>query len=182
MPRIEARCHTGENDEVIAYICRDSLLGKVMLAASDKGICFLQFADDKEALLCQLQLAFPLATLTHSDLVPAPLSDWGFAFDDYVGGHTTKPDLPLDMRGTAFQKQVWQFLISLNDGDVLSYSELAKQLGKPKAVRAVASACAKNQIAVLIPCHRILRADGGLGGYRWGLERKKVLLNKEREQ
>lgn len=114
--------------------------------------------------------------------MPAPLSDWVLAFDDYVGGHITKPDLPLDMRGTAFQKQVWQFLISLNDGEVLSYSELAKQLGKPTAVRAVASACAKNQIAVLIPCHRILRADGGLGGYRWGLERKKVLLNKEREQ
>ena len=83
------------------------------------------------------------------------------------------------MRGTAFQMKVWRFLLSIREGEVLSYSQLAQQIDKPKAVRAVATACAKNRIAILIPCHRILRSDGGLGGYRWGIDKKKMLLERE---
>ena len=90
------------------------------------------------------------------------------------------PDIPLDLQGTAFQIKVWEFLLSLKDGDVISYSELAEGIEKPRAVRAAASACAANRVAVLVPCHSILRGDGGLGGYRWELERKRSLLDAER--
>jgi AraC family transcriptional regulator of adaptative response/methylated-DNA-[protein]-cysteine methyltransferase len=93
-----------------------------------------------------------------------------------------RPDLPLDLIGTAFQIRVWRFLLSVKPGDVVSYSELAAGAGSPRAVRAAASACAANRIALLIPCHRALRADGSLGGYRWGLERKRALLDAERRE
>lgn len=102
------------------------------------------------------------------------------ALDQHISAGGPRPDLPLDMRGTAFQVKVWQFLLSIREGDVLSYSEVAARIDKPRAVRAVASACGKNRIGVLIPCHRVLRGDGGLGGYRWGLERKRALLDAER--
>jgi len=90
-----------------------------------------------------------------------------------------RPDIPLDLRGTAFQIKVWQFLLSIPEGDVLSYSEVAAAIDQPRAIRAAASACGKNRIAVLVPCHRVLRGDGGLGGYRWGLDRKQALLDTE---
>jgi len=90
--------------------------------------------------------------------------------------------LPLDLRGTAFQMKVWRFLLSVREGDVISYGELAAQIDKPKAVRAVASACAANRVGVLVPCHRVLRGDGNLGGYRWGLGRKRALLDTERSR
>ena len=90
--------------------------------------------------------------------------------------------MPLDIRGTAFQMKVWQFLLSVREGETLGYSELAENIDQPRAVRAVASACARNRIGVLIPCHRVLRGDGGLGGYRWGLERKRALLDAERDR
>ncbi len=102
------------------------------------------------------------------------------ALDQHLSKGAPRPELPLDLRGTAFQMKVWQFLLSIREGDVLSYGELAKQIGKPRAHRAVATACGKNRIGVLIPCHRVLRGDGGLGGYRWGLERKRALLDAER--
>lgn len=91
-----------------------------------------------------------------------------------------RPELPLDLRGTAFQTRVWRFLLSVGDGEVISYGELAARIEKPAAARAVASACAANRIAVLVPCHRVLRGDGGVGGYRWGLKRKRALLDAER--
>jgi AraC family transcriptional regulator, regulatory protein of adaptative response / methylated-DNA-[protein]-cysteine methyltransferase len=102
------------------------------------------------------------------------------SLDAHVAGNAPRPDLPLDLRGTAFQIRVWKFLLQVAEGDVLSYSEVASAIGAPKAVRAAASACAANRIAVLIPCHRVLRADGRLGGYRWGLARKRLLIDRER--
>lgn len=99
--------------------------------------------------------------------------------DHHISEGAPRPDLPLDMRGTAFQMRVWQFLLSIREGDVLSYSELAEQIDKPRAVRAVASACAVNRIGVQIPCHRVLRGDGSLGGYRWGLERNGHYLTRK---
>ena len=104
------------------------------------------------------------------------------ALAQHINTGMPRPDLPLDMRGTAFQMKVWQFLLSIREGDVMSYGEVADNIEKPKAVRAVASACAKNRIGVLIPCHRVLRGDGTLGGYRWGLERKRALLDAERHK
>ena len=114
-----------------------------------------------------------------AEAAPA-LDDWMAALADHLAAGAPRPDLPLDLRGTAFQIRVWRFLMSIKPGDVVSYTELADGVGAPRAVRAAASACARNRIAVLIPCHRALRADGGMGGYRWGLERKRALLDAER--
>jgi AraC family transcriptional regulator of adaptative response/methylated-DNA-[protein]-cysteine methyltransferase len=108
------------------------------------------------------------------------LDAWIKAFEAHIGGTAPRPDLPLDLRGTAFQIRVWRFLLQVPEGDVISYGELAADIGAARAVRAAASACAANRIAVLVPCHRVLRGDGGLGGYRWGLERKRALIDRER--
>lgn len=173
----------GGADEVIAYAFRRTSLGLVAMAATDRGVCYVQFGDDEESLIACLKAEFPKAELVASPAQNAPeLDAWMEALDQHISKGAPRPDLPLEMRGTAFQMKVWQFLLSIREGDVLSYSELAARIDKPKAVRAVASACGKNRIGVLIPCHRVLRGDGGLGGYRWGLARKRALLDAERER
>lgn len=167
--------------EVITYVCRSTALGLLIMAVTVRGVCFVQFGDNEVSLVSQLTAEFPKARLSASSAQnTSELDDWIEALDQHISAGTARPDLPLDMRGTAFQMKVWQFLLSVREGDVLSYGELAKQIDKPKAVRAVASACAANRIGVLIPCHRVIRGDGHLGGYRWGLERKRVLLDQER--
>ncbi len=169
--------------EVITYACRTTVLGLMTMAATDKGVCFVQFGEDEASLITNLKAEFPNAELSASPAQDAPELDiWMEALDQHIGNGAPRPDLPLDIRGTAFQMKVWQFLLSIREGDVLSYSMVAAQIDKPKAVRAVASACSKNRIGVLIPCHRVLRGDGSLGGYRWGLERKRALLDAERER
>lgn len=171
----------GGAGEAITYACRDTALGPMAMAATKKGVCFVQFGKDKESLLAKLQEEFPKAKFTASPAQNTPeLDAWIDALDKHISKGAPRPDLPLDLRGTAFQIKVWRFLLSVREGDVLSYGELAAQIEKPKAVRAVASACAANRIGVLIPCHRVLRGDGSLGGYRWGLERKRALLDAER--
>ena len=142
----------------------------------------MEFGADDVALLAALRSDFPHAEL-HAAAPDAdgPLADWVTALDAHVSHGAPSPDLPLDLRGTAFQVKVWRFLLSVKPGEVVSYTELAAGVGAPTAVRAAASACAANRIGVLIPCHRALRADGGLGGYRWGLERKRALLDAERK-
>lgn len=170
----------GGAGEVINYACRDTALGLMMMAATNKGVCSVQLGDNENTLLSQLIGEFPKAELIVSASQDAPELDlWIEALDQHISQGAPRPDLPLDIRGTAFQIKVWQFLLSIKEGDTLSYSEVAEKIDKPKAVRAVASACGKNRIGVLIPCHRVLRRDGELGGYRWGLERKQALLNKE---
>jgi AraC family transcriptional regulator of adaptative response/methylated-DNA-[protein]-cysteine methyltransferase len=171
----------GGAGEVIVYACRMTALGLMMMAATDRGVCFVEFGDDEASLIGRLRSEFPEAELAASPARNAPeLDAWVEALDQHISAGAPRPDLPLDMRGTAFQVKVWQFLLSIREGDVLSYSEVAARIDKPRAVRAVASACGKNRIGVLIPCHRVLRGDGGLGGYRWGLERKRALLEAER--
>lgn len=173
----------GGAGEIITYACRTTALGLVAMAATDKGVCFVQFGDDEASLVTNLKAEFPNAELSASPAQDAPeLDAWMEALDQHISKGAPSPDLPLDMRGTAFQMKVWQFLLSIREGDVLSYGEVAAQIEKPKAVRAVATACAKNRIGVLIPCHRVLRGDGSLGGYRWGLDRKRALLDAERER
>jgi AraC family transcriptional regulator of adaptative response/methylated-DNA-[protein]-cysteine methyltransferase len=173
----------GAVGEDIIYAWRNTSLGLLVIAATDTGVCFAQFGDTKKELVVKLKTEFPKAVLTASTAIDAPaLDDWVRALDQHISQGAPRPDLPLDMRGTAFQMKVWQFLLSIREGDTLSYSEVASRIDKPKAVRAVASACARNRIGVLIPCHRVLRGDGRIGGYRWGLERKRVLLNAERKQ
>ncbi len=176
-----SRYRAGGAGESIAYACRDTALGPLMMAATDRGVCFAQFGASAAALRRELAAEFPGATLTPSPMATsAELDAWIGAFEAHVGGSGPRPDLPLDLRGTAFQIKVWRFLLGIRAGDVLSYGEVAAGVGAPKAVRAAASACAANRVAVLVPCHRVLRADGGLGGYRWGLERKRALLDAER--
>ncbi len=171
----------GGAGETIAYACRDTALGPMTMAATANGVCFVQFGEDKEFLFAKLREEFPKAEFTASPAQFTPeLDAWMDALDKHISRGSPRPDLPLDLRGTAFQMKVWRFLLSVREGDVLSYGELAAQIEKPKAVRAAASACAANRIGVLIPCHRVLRGDGSLGGYRWGLDRKRALLDAER--
>ncbi|MDA9981832.1 bifunctional DNA-binding transcriptional regulator/O6-methylguanine-DNA methyltransferase Ada [Gammaproteobacteria bacterium] len=174
---------SGGAGETIAYACRDTALGSMMMAATERGVCFAQFGENTETLLEQLRAEFPKAKLSASPAQDAPeLDAWIETLDAHISQGAPRPDLPLDLRGTAFQMKVWRFLLSVREGEVISYGELAARIEKPKAVRAVASACAANHIGVLVPCHRVLRGDGSLGGYRWGLERKRALLDAERSR
>lgn len=175
------RYREGGKGETLGWACRQTVLGPILMAATDRGVCFAQFGDSCEQLQRQLQTEFPLAELHHYEGESSrQLEQWIDALNAYIQNRQPRPELPLDLRGTAFQIKVWEFLLSLEDGDVISYSELAQAIEKPGAVRAAASACGANRIAVLVPCHRILRGDGGLGGYRWGLRRKRALLDAER--
>jgi len=174
-------CQASGSHEVIVYACRATGLGRMVLAATDKGVCSVCFGDDEALLIARLKVEFPTSELTPSPAGNALAADvWADALNQHISQRAPLPDLPLDMRGTAFQMTVWQCLLNTRDGDVLSYSEVAARIGRPRAVRAVASACGQNRIGVLIPCHRVLRSDGSLGGYRWGLDRKRVLLRSER--
>lgn len=167
--------------ETITYAYRDTALGPIIMAATARGVCFVQFGKDLENLLEQLQAEFPMATLLASAAQDAlELDAWIDALDAHINQGAPRPDLPLDMLGTAFQMKVWRFLLSVREGDVISYGDLAARIENPKAVRAVASACAANRIGVLVPCHRVLCGNGELGGYRWGVERKRALLDMER--
>jgi len=171
----------GGAGETIAFASRPTSLGLLMMAATDRGVCFAQFGTNEVELRTQLAAEFPKAALVESPMsASSDLDAWIAAFEAHLKGDARRPELPLDLRGTAFQIRVWRFLLGLRPGEVVSYSELAAGIGAPSAVRAAASACAANRIAVLVPCHRVLRGDGGLGGYRWGLERKRALLDQER--
>lgn len=171
----------GGANETIVHAARDTALGTLIMAATERGVCFVQFGETASGLLDQLRREFPNAALRPAGEEAAqPLDAWMAALADHLEGAAPRPDLPLDLRGTAFQIKVWRFLMSVKPGSAVSYSELAAGVGAPRAVRAAASACAANRVAVLVPCHRALRADGGLGGYRWGLERKRALLDSER--
>ncbi|OYQ37871.1 bifunctional transcriptional regulator/O6-methylguanine-DNA methyltransferase [Sandarakinorhabdus cyanobacteriorum] len=171
----------GGAGETIVHATRETVLGPLMMAATERGVCFVQFGETAGGLLAQLAAEFPRARLLPAGPEASqPLDDWMAALADHLAGSAPRPDLPLDLRGTAFQIKVWRFLLSVKPGDVVSYGEVAEAIAEPRAVRAAASACGANRMAVLIPCHRVLRADGGLGGYRWGIERKRALLDAER--
>lgn len=176
-----ATYRAGGEGEQIFYAYRKSAMGPLLMAATERGVCFAQFGDSRSALLKQLKQEFPNATIKVSSAQDGSELDlWIEALDQHLQAEAPRPDLPLDLRGTAFQLKVWRFLLRVGEGDVVSYGELAKEIGKPKAVRAAASACGANRVGVLIPCHRVLRGNGELGGYRWGVERKRTLLDIER--
>jgi len=171
----------GGAGETIAYACRRTSLGLLLMAGTDRGVCFAQFGTDEAALRAQLSAEFPNATLVESRMSGSrELDAWITAFEAHLAGDGPRPDLPLDLRGTAFQIRVWRFLLSIPAGEVVSYAEVAAAIDAPTSVRAAAAAIARNRIAVLVPCHRVLRSDGGLGGFRWGLERKRALIDLER--
>jgi AraC family transcriptional regulator of adaptative response/methylated-DNA-[protein]-cysteine methyltransferase len=154
-----------------------SALGWMLLAATPKGICWLAFGDDPAALVADLAAAYPGARLV--DDAPR-LQAWFEAVREHLLLRRAALDLPLDVQGTAFQARVWQALRRIPVGGTVAYGELARRLGVPAATRAVAAACGRNRIAVLIPCHRVVGRDGQLTGYRWGLARKERLLAGER--
>src|SRR6266567_5097899 len=160
----------------IRYTCADSPLGRILIAATDKGICSIQFADSDEELEQGLKQEFPFAVRRRDD---EGLDDLARKVMRHMRGLEIASSLPLDIQATAFQRRVWSYLQSIGFGETRSYSEVAKAIKQPTAVRAVAHACATNPVAIAIPCHRVLRSNGDLGGYRWGMERKKVLLELE---
>jgi AraC family transcriptional regulator, regulatory protein of adaptative response / methylated-DNA-[protein]-cysteine methyltransferase len=166
----------GTGAEIRFAVGRTSL-GAVLVAATDRGICAIQLGDDPDALVRELRSRLPKAQLIGGD---REFEHWVAAVVALVEEPAKGLDLPLDVRGTAFQQRVWQALRDVPPGSTATYSEIAQRIGRPKAVRAVASACALNEVAVAIPCHRIVRTDGSLAGYRWGVERKRALLGRER--
>ena len=160
----------------IRYSCIESPLGRMLIAATEKGICSIQFADSDEELEQSLRQEFPFAVRRRDDKELASLAQ------NVIGrmrGSEPAETLPLDIRATAFQRRVWRYLQSLGFGETRSYADVARAIRRPSAVRAVARACATNPVAIAIPCHRIVRTDGTVGGYRWGLERKETLLQME---
>jgi AraC family transcriptional regulator of adaptative response/methylated-DNA-[protein]-cysteine methyltransferase len=163
---------------VIRYTIANSPLGRMLIAATDKGICAIQFADSDDQLQQGLMREFPFATRRRDD---AAMEEWKVNLFRLMDGRDASPSLPLDIRATAFQRQVWEALQRIPRGETRSYSAIAKKIGMPKATRAVARACATNPVAVAIPCHRVVREDGASGGYRWGIERKEQLLALEKQ-
>ena len=167
----------GGQGERIGFAIGDSEFGLVLVARAARGICAILLGDDSGLMQAELRSRFPQADIAIDDALAAELPQ--------VIAHIEHPSpsfaLPLDIRGTAFQRRVWQALQAIPPGETRVYSQIAADLGMPKAVRAVAGACAANPLAVVVPCHRIVAKDGGLAGYRWGISRKRALLARERE-
>lgn len=170
------RYRAGGADEEIRFAIAETSLGALLVAASEKGVCSILMGDNPEKLLQDLQDRFTRARLVGGDA----------KFEKLVAkvvGLVERPrkdlDLPLDIRGTAFQQRVWKVLTTIPAGKTASYAQIARKIGKPSAVRAVAQACAANNLAIAIPCHRVVKTDGGLSGYRWGVARKQELLARE---
>ena len=166
----------GGADTEIRFALGECSLGSILVAQSERGVCAISLGNNPGELLRELQDRFPKAKLIGGDVdfetVVAKIV--GFIEAPRVG-----LDLPLDIRGTAFQQRVWQALVQVAPGSKVTYAELARRIGLPKSVRAVARACSANALAVAIPCHRVVRSDGDAGGYRWGVERKRALLHRE---
>jgi len=167
----------GGKDMSINYTVVDSPLGPLLVAATERGVCSVQFGERDEELEAALRAEYPAATLRRDE---AGLGAWVGGLLEHLGGTRPGLTLPLDVRATAFQLLVWEELRRIPYGETRSYGEVAEAVGRPTAARAVARACATNPVALATPCHRVIRGGGELGGYRWGLERKRKLLARER--
>src|SRR5205823_4271404 len=166
----------------IIYTIANCSLGRLLVAATERGVCSVALGDADADLERALLAEYPNASIDKKDTVISPsLNLWLSKVLEHLNGKTSRVDLPLDLQATAFQWRVWEELRAIPLGETRSYQDIAKAIGKPKAVRAVASACAGNHVALVIPCHRVIREDQSLGGYRWGLERKRRLLKGEQE-
>jgi AraC family transcriptional regulator of adaptative response/methylated-DNA-[protein]-cysteine methyltransferase len=172
-----ARQHGGRG-ETIRYTVVKTPVGCAIVAATGRGICMTALGDDRAALEGELRRRFPAALIWPAD---SELAEWAERIVRFVTIPASQPDLPLDISGTAFQARVWRALQKIPPGQTRSYSDIAAALGQPRAVRAVAAACAANKVALLVPCHRVVGKGGALTGYRWGVERKRELIARERE-
>ncbi len=173
------RWRAGGADTELRFAVGQCSLGAILVARSQVGICAILLGDDPDALTRELQDRFPQARLVGGD---ATFEAWVARVVGFVEAPAIGLDLPLDIRGTAFQQRVWQALQAIPPGETASYAEIARRIGAPAATRAVAQACGANTLAVAIPCHRVVRRDGGLSGYRWGVERKRALLVREAQR
>ncbi len=172
----------GGDGMVINYMIVDSALGYLLVAGTEYGICMVSLGDSDTGLETALLKEFPAAKIYRCELKEDNLSKWAIALLKYLNGEQPSSHLsalPLDVQATAFQAKVWQALRQIPSGSTQTYSEVAQSIGQPSAVRAVARACATNPVSLVIPCHRVVRSDGSLGGYRWGIERKQFLLAQE---
>jgi AraC family transcriptional regulator of adaptative response/methylated-DNA-[protein]-cysteine methyltransferase len=161
----------------IGYAIVDCPLGRLLVGATERGICAVSFGEDDSELETALRMEYPAAEIVRDDRA---LGDWVGALSRHLNGDEPELRLPLDVQGTGFQKRVWEQLRAIPYGNVRTYGQIAGDLGLPKAARAVGRACATNPASVVIPCHRAVGGDGSLVGYRWGLERKRLLLERER--
>jgi AraC family transcriptional regulator of adaptative response/methylated-DNA-[protein]-cysteine methyltransferase len=164
----------------IEYVTARTSLGFLLVGATDRGICAVTLGNDAKTLELALELEYPAATRTYVSHPSSSLQAWVADIIEAVDSDRVRLDIPFDIQASAFQWKVWRELQKIPFGETRSYTEIANAIGSPKAVRAVASACANNRAAVVIPCHRVVRQNGELGGYRWGLERKQLLIEKER--
>ncbi len=167
----------GASGVEVTYAIADSPLGRLLVAATPKGICSVKLGDKDEALERDLRQEYPAASITPNR---TDLARWLKTILTYLNGRRPHLDLPLDIQATAFQWKVWRYLQSIPYGQTRAYSQVARDIGAPSAVRAVARACATNPVCLVIPCHRVVGKDGSLTGYRWGVERKKKLLSNEK--
>jgi AraC family transcriptional regulator of adaptative response/methylated-DNA-[protein]-cysteine methyltransferase len=172
-----AEYRKGGVDARIDFTTSASPLGRMLVAATERGVCSIRFGDSDDALEANLRQEFPAARIRRSQ---SALRKWTGALLHHLRGADVPLKLPLDIRATAFQRKVWDHLRAIPAGATESYSQVAAAVGDPKAARAVARACASNPVAIAIPCHRVIRENGALGGYRWGIERKQALLARER--
>jgi len=175
-PRIYRKGAAGVN---ITYGIAHCFLGWIIVAATDRGICAIEFGDDSDTLPEQIQARFPNAQLNKAELDFQTLIK---EVVDFIESPSDTFQIPLDIQGTAFQQQVWEVLRQIKPGETMSYTEVAQRMSKPNSVRAVASACASNKLAVVIPCHRVISKAGKAGRYRWGTDRKKRLLESEQDR
>lgn len=166
---------SGGSGEQIGYAAAECALGWILIAATKKGVCAVLLGGSESEVRESLQAQFPAAEISASPSLRPKIEQ---VLARCTENHTAK-ELPLDIRGTAFQQRVWQALRQIPRGETMSYSEVARQIGSPKAIRAVATACAQNRLALLVPCHRVIASNGKLAGYRWGLERKQKILDME---
>ncbi len=174
-----ARYRAGGAGESIAYTIVASALGRLLVAATERGLAMVALGADDRELAAELAAELPGAHLVRDD---SGLGTWVGPLVRHLAGTLPHLDLPVDVRATSFQRQVWEALRSIPPGATTSYRDLARRIGQPSAARAVARACATNPVAVVVPCHRVVRGDGALGGYRWGVERKQALIERERRE
>jgi AraC family transcriptional regulator of adaptative response/methylated-DNA-[protein]-cysteine methyltransferase len=177
-----AQYRNGGKNVAISYTFAKTPLGLMLVAATDRGLCFVQFGENEEALVKQLMSEYPEANIARSQADHRDMDAWMKALTGYLKGEPVALDLPIDVRATAFQLKVWRYLQTIPPGEVRTYGEVAKAIGDPGASRAVGTACGLNNVALVIPCHRVIRGDKGMGGYRWGIERKTALLDGEKKR